>query len=98
MENLLALTLAEETPERQEGQALRSTGDGWGRACLNSRRRGNITCRCCFLPAFTETKPRPWRLSNYCCARCIAQRSRCTAVCWWYWEIRLRWRKINGIS
>lgn len=35
MENLLALTLAEETPERQEGKAPRSTGDGWGRACLN---------------------------------------------------------------
>lgn len=35
MENLLALTLAEETPERQEGKAPRCTGDGWGRACLN---------------------------------------------------------------
>lgn len=35
MENLLALTLAEETPERQEGEGPRSTGDGWGGACLN---------------------------------------------------------------
>ncbi|MGU0056631.1 hypothetical protein ACVXG7_17485 [Enterobacter hormaechei] len=39
MENLPALTLAEETPERQEGQALRSTGDGRA-GLLNSRRRG----------------------------------------------------------
>lgn len=98
MENLLALTLAEETPERQEGEGPSFHWRWLGRGVLELTPTGNMTCRCCFRPAFTETKPRPWRLSIFCCARCFAQRSRCTAVCWWCWEIRLRWRKINGIS
>lgn len=35
MENLLALTLADETPSQREGRAPHSTGGGWGAACLN---------------------------------------------------------------
>ncbi len=52
-----------------------------------------MNCRFCSQPAFTAMKRRPSRLSTCCCARCIAGRSRCTAVCWWFWETRLRWRK-----
>ncbi len=35
MENLLALTLADETPEEREGRAPHFTGGGWAAASLN---------------------------------------------------------------
>lgn len=35
MENLLALTLADETPEEREGRAPHFTGGGWVAASLN---------------------------------------------------------------
>jgi hypothetical protein len=35
MENLLALTLADETPEQKEGTAPHSAGGGWGAGCLS---------------------------------------------------------------
>lgn len=35
MENLLALTLADDMPEQAEGKAPHSTGGGWGAECLS---------------------------------------------------------------
>jgi hypothetical protein len=35
MENLLALTLADETPEQKEGTAPHFAGGGWGAGCLS---------------------------------------------------------------
>lgn len=35
MENLLALTLADETPEQKEGDGPHFAGGGWGAGCLS---------------------------------------------------------------
>ena len=95
MENLLALTLADETPDQSEGEGPSFRWRWLGRGVLELTPKSSSALSLLLSSGIHGNEPHPLRSSMGCCARCIAARYPLRAACWWCLAIRLRWRKIK---
>ena len=95
MENLLALTLADETPEQKEGDGPSFRWRWLGRGVLELTPTTDSELSLLLSTGIHGNETAPVEIVDLLRACVISRRYHPYVSYWWCWAIRLRWRKTN---